>query len=171
MRQFNNAWHIVRMLAMIPITMKTVTYSVSFANNDSFRAPLTWEEALISPSLQMRKLRLWELKWHSQCYRKWMQGLKAVTLAPRNARLLRRGPHRNHNPQKVTRAGNVGKEQGLPHHSHYSVTLSRPWEQSWLLATRTHRSKRGADTFPCHPSTKQTWFHSSVMTVKTEMPV
>jgi len=58
MRQFNNAWHIVRMLAMIPITMKTVTYSVSFANNDSFRAPLTWEEALISPSLQMRKLRL-----------------------------------------------------------------------------------------------------------------
>lgn len=65
-----------------------------------------------------------------------MQGFKAVTLAPRNARLLWRGPHRNHTPQKVTCVGNVGKEQGLPHHSHYSVTLSCPWEQSWLLVTQ-----------------------------------
>ena len=67
-----------------------------------------------------------------------MQGLKAVTLAPRNARLLLRGPHRNHSPQ-VKSAGSVGKaarQQGLPCHGHYSVTLSGPWEQSWPLVTQ-----------------------------------
>lgn len=45
----------VCMLVVILISMKTVTYNGSFANNDSSHAPLTLEADLIALTLQMEK--------------------------------------------------------------------------------------------------------------------
>lgn len=87
------------------------------------------------------------------------EGLKAVTLAPRNAGLLLRGPHRNHSPQKIKCALNVGKRQDSKAYPVMAITVSHspaPGNSAGRLSLRTHRSKRGADTFPCHLSTKQT---------------
>lgn len=63
MRGSNNAWHIVRVLARIPITLKTITHNVSTLQTmDSCSAPLACEQDIISPTPQVKKLRLGELK-------------------------------------------------------------------------------------------------------------
>ena len=104
-----------------------------------------------------------------------MQPLTAETLVPNDATLLLRGPRRNRELQKGECHGRVGKAAGEGEaHCTTGTSMSpapAPGNTVGCLSLTPNRSKRGADTFPCHQSTNQTSFHNSVTIAKIKMPV
>lgn len=88
-----------------------------------------------------------------------VQGLKEATLGRNDATLLLRGPHKNHQPQKVKCHGSVGK---AARESKAYCTIANtvlppltPGNRASHSSLRANRSKRGTDVSPCRQSTKQ----------------